>query len=123
MTQNGTGGKVVDATVESYSTSLREPYRPPSKGGNTSALHAHYLTIDGDVYSFLALGSRQWVYQNDTVSFEWELKKEKYRDILKDTLVTRDRNMNEVVRGNRGSKQTLRTAPARLPGSRREQRS
>ena len=93
MAQDRNRGRIVDATVESYSAILREPYRPPSRGGNTSALHAHYLTIEGEVYSFLARGSRKWVYKGDTVTFDWELEQGKYRNIRKDTLVTRDKKM------------------------------
>ena len=52
---------------------LREKYRSPSKGGNTKALHSHVLTIDGGQYSFLALGTKQWAYKSDTVSFEYEI--------------------------------------------------
>jgi hypothetical protein len=114
--------RVDNATVEDYRTDLREEYRPPSRGGNTSALHAHYLTIAGVGYSFLALGSCRWVYKGDTVSFEYELKGQ-YRNIKRDTIRTLDSKGCEVVRGNRGFKPKLRTAPARLPGSKRGAKS
>lgn len=111
-----------NAKIESYRTVLKEPHRPPSRGGNTSALHAHYLSIDAETYSFLALGSRQWVYKSDTVCFEYEVVGP-YKNIVKETIRTTDAEGREVVRGNRGFKQKLRTALSRLPASRREARS
>jgi hypothetical protein len=100
---------------------LQENSRPPSKGGNTNALHAHILTIEGKSYSFLALGSQRWVFKTDTVSFEYEIKNG-YNNIVKETLATLDKTGRSVVRGNRGYKTQLRTALARTPASRREQR-
>jgi hypothetical protein len=108
-------------TIESYRVVLREKYRPPSRGGNTRALHAHVLRVENEEYSFLALGSQQWVHKGDLVSFQFEVKNG-YKNILKDTLVTIDSGGRPVVRGNRGFKKRLRTADARLPASRREQR-
>jgi hypothetical protein len=114
--------RVENATVESYSAFLVEHSRPPSKGGNTGALHRHSMTIDGKSYSFLALGAKKWVFAGDTVSFSFKTTDGGYRNVLKPSLVTKDKNGAPVVRGDRGSKPTLRTAPARLPASRREQR-
>lgn len=113
--------KIENMRIDNYSTFLKEPYRPPSKGGNTNALHCHILEIQGEKYSFVALGSKQLVYKSDTVAFEYEIK-DGYKNIIVDTLTTLDRNGNQVVRGNRGYKNKLRTATARLPGSRRDQR-
>ena len=112
---------IQNATVDTYRTTLREPYRPPSRGGNTRALHAHYLTIDGETYSFLALGSRRWVFNGDRVSFEYDVNGP-YRNIDRQTIQTIDAKGRPVVRGDRGFKPTLRTAVARLPASRREAR-
>lgn len=105
--------------IESYSTFLVEKYRPPSKGGNTRALHSHVLTIDNEKYSFLALGTKQWIFKSDTVSFEFELKGQ-YKNIKKETITTLDKAGNEIIRGNRGFKKKLRTAETRMPVSRRE---
>jgi hypothetical protein len=113
--------KVENKQITSYAVFLAEPHRPPSQGGNTKALHSHVLVIDGEKYGFLALGSQQWVFKSDSVSFEFELK-DGYKNIVKETLVTFDRNGQPVVRGNRGFKQQLRTATSRMPVSRREQR-
>ena len=112
--------KVENQKIQKYSTALREQYRPPSRGGNTGARHSHYLTINGETYSFLAFGSQQWVFKSDTVSFEYEIKGE-YKNILSGTIRTVSASGQPVVRGNRGSKK-LRTAPPRMPASRREQR-
>jgi hypothetical protein len=80
------------------------------------------LYIEGEKYSFLALGSQQWVFKSDLVSFEYEIKGS-YKNIINGTLVTIDKSGNEVVRGNRGYKRQLRTADTRMPVSRREMNS
>lgn len=114
--------KIENAKIEDYQKYLQEKSRPPSKGGNTKALHSHVLVIDGEKYSFLALGSQQWVFKTDLVSFEYELNGQ-YRNIEKETLVTVDKSGSQVVRGNRGFKKQLRTADTRMPVSRREMNS
>ena len=111
--------KIENAKIEHYGKYLQEKNRPPSKGGNTKALHSHVLTINGENYSFLALGSQQWVFKTDLVSFEYEIKGI-YNNIIKESLVTIDKLGNTVVRGNRGYKKQLRTADTRMPVSRRE---
>ncbi|WP_411839809.1 hypothetical protein [Paracoccus sp. ME4] len=116
----GEAGRITLRPVENYTTFLAEPGRAPSKGGNTRALHSHRLTIDGQHYGFLALGKGKWVYAADVVSFNYVLTPGGYRNIIKHSLRAFDRNGKAVVRGDRGTKPTLRTAPARLPGSRRE---
>ena len=113
--------KIEGKKITAYGMFLMENSRPPSKGGNTGALHSHRLEIDGEKYSFLALGSQQWVFKSDTVSFEYEIK-DGYKNIDKETIVTLDRQGQPTVRGNRGFKKKLRTAVTRMPGSRREQR-
>lgn len=99
-----------------------EPRRPPSRGGNTRAWHVHFLEIGGATYSFKALGTKKWVFKHDTVSFEWEWDDtQRYRNVVRETVRVLDRNSKSVVRGLRGSK-PYRTAQARMPASRREQR-
>lgn len=116
------GGRTENAPHQSYATFLNEPSRPPSRGGNTRAWHSHVLTIDGERYSFFALGARKWVYATDTISFDWHWDAtRKYRNILVETINVWDKNGKPVVRGLRGSK-PRRTAEARLPVSRREAR-
>lgn len=114
-------GKIENKKFESYGLFLREKYRPPSKGGNTGALHAHVLTIDGEKYSFLALGSQQWAHKSDAVSFEFEVNDD-YKNIIKDTFVALSKTGQPIIRGNRDFKPKLRTADAHMPVSRREQR-
>lgn len=111
--------KIEQVSIEDYQKYLVEKSRPPSKGGNTNALHSHVLVIGGEKYSFLALGSQQWVFKSDLVSFDYELKGQ-YKNVIIETLVTLDKTGKEVVRGNRGFKKQLRTADTRMPVSRRE---
>lgn len=72
-------------------------------------------------YSFLALGSQRWAYKSDAISFEFEVKN-CYKNIIKETFVTISAQGKQVVRDDRGYKKKLRTADARTPASRREQR-
>jgi hypothetical protein len=111
--------KVIDKKIENYSKYLKEKSRPPSRGGNTNALHAHYLVIDGKGYSFLALGSQQWAFKTDLVSFGYEINGT-YMNIIVNTFKAIDKNGFEVVRGNHGFKRQLRTSDPRMPVSRRE---
>lgn len=113
--------KITDQHFEKYRLFLVEKHRPPSRGGNTGALHAHVLFIEGERYSFLALGSQQWAYKSDTVSFAYELK-DGYKNVVRDTFVAVSKSGVPVVRGDRGFKVKLRTADSRMPASRREQR-
>lgn len=111
--------KITDAKIDNYTTILTEKNRPPSKGCNTKARHSHAIFINNAKYSFLALGSQQWVFKADTVSFEYDVVDDKYNNIKIETLVTVDKSGNEVVRGNRATKK-LRTADTRLPARRSE---
>ncbi|HGP0857377.1 TPA: hypothetical protein ACLFOX_003636 [Yersinia enterocolitica] len=113
--------RVESKKITSYGMFLNEPSRPPSRGGNTGALHSHVLEIEGEKFSFLSLGSQRWVFKSDIVSFEYKIENG-YKNIIKDTIVTIDRNGNVVSRGNRAFKTQLRSTPTRLPGSRREQK-
>lgn len=114
--------QVERSAFKDYSAFLAEEHRPPSKGGNTRAWHRHALSVNGERYSFLALGSKRWVYVGDTISFEWEWDASKrYRNIDPGSIRTWDKNGEPVERGERGFK-PWRTASARMPASRREQR-
>lgn len=42
--------RITNEMVEEYRTYLVEHYRPPSRGGNTNALHEHVLKINGELY-------------------------------------------------------------------------
>lgn len=101
---------------------LYEHSRPPSKGGDGSALHIHSFEVDGQRYSFFARGRKKWVYEGDTVSFDYVITDKGYRNVIRSSVITRDKKGKPVTRGDRRSKQVLRSAPTRMPGSRREQR-
>lgn len=117
------GEKIEKAAFESYSAVLKEPGRPPSRGGNTKAWHRHQIRIAGEPYSFLAAGAQKWAFVGDLVSFEWEWDKTKtYRNVVRETFVAYDKAGKLIRRGNRDTSKTWRTAQARLPASRREQR-
>lgn len=112
--------RIENLPVENYNAILKDKYRPPSKGGNTRAWHQHVLTIDGQRYSVLALGAKKWVFAGDTVSFEWDWDATSlYRNIDPNTVTTRDRTGQQVLRGERGDKQ-WRSAKTRLPARRSE---
>ena len=113
--------RIENAHIEVYRVVLTEPYRPPSRGGNTTARHSHLLVIDGQKYWFVALGSCRWVFKNDTVSFNYRREGD-YCHIVTESLEVRDRHGKVVIRGLRAAKHKLRTATARLPVSRREAR-
>ena len=114
--------EVKNKKIQKYTNFLLEKNRPPSRGGNTEALHMHIITISGEKYSFKSLGTRQWVFKTDTVSFNF-VENNGYKNIEKDTLVTIDKNLKKVIRGNRNMKDKLRTAETRMPVSRREMRN
>lgn len=112
--------RIEKTQIENYQSFPKEKHRPPSKGGNTRAWYQHVLTIGGEKYSFLALGSKKWVFKGDLVSFDWDWNEtRKYRNIHEDTVQTWDSNGKEVVRGERGTK-PWRSADTRLPVSSRE---
>ena len=117
--------EIHDEHFQAYETYLKEPYRPPSKKGNTKALHLHVITINGEKYSFFALDAQKFAHKGETISFLYKKidKNEKiYFNIEKHSIITKDAKGNEYQRGNRDSKPKLRTASTRMPGSRREQR-
>lgn len=101
--------RIENKSITEYKLLLRENSRPPSRGGNTRALHSHALNIEGEKYSFLALGSQRWVFKSDTVSFEYDVENG-YKNIAVETIVTLDSKGNSVIRGNRSHKNKLRTA-------------
>ena len=115
----GDEGRAELARIEDYQTFLYEPSRPPSQGGNTSALHVHTIWVEGQKYSFFARGSRQWVFKADRVSFSYRTTEAGYRNIIKQTLATLDKDGRPVKREDRRFKAQLRTAPAKTGFSQR----
>lgn len=78
--------------------------------------------MKGESYSFLNAGSQKFLFKNDTVSFEWAWDDTcKYRNIKPESITVRDESGNSVVRQIAASKK-WRTAEARMPVSRRENR-
>ena len=114
--------RVETVIPDDYTTILVEKYRPPSKGGNTSAMYSHAITIAGDRYSWLARGAKKWIFAKDRVSFDFFVTPEGYRNIIPQSIVTVDAAGKVVTRGDRRQKRLWRSAPTRLPGSRREAR-
>jgi len=114
--------RIENVKVEKYRVVLKDKYRPPSKGGNTMALHLHVLFVRGKGYSFLNAGSRKFVFKSDTVSFEWKWDGTgKYRNIDPESIAVHDKNGSKVVRQAPASKR-WRIAETRTPASRREER-
>jgi len=113
---------IKNVQFEKYEKFLKENSRPPSRGGNTNALHSHVLTIDGEKYSFLSPGSQQWAFKSDSISFEYEIN-DGYKNIIKETFSVKTKAGQSIARGNHSFKSKLRTANSRLPASKREQRS
>jgi hypothetical protein len=115
-------GVVEDSLFDAYPRPrLIEHHRPPSRGGNTGALHRHTIVVEGVPYTFVAVGARQWAFAEDRLSFRYTVEPNGYRNIIKSSFRTVDKAGTPVVRGNREFKQQLRTAPIRLPVSHREQ--
>ncbi len=109
--QEGVEAEIIGVTPDEYTSILFEHSRPPSRGGNTSALHLHRMKIDGEWYTFFSRGSKKLVFKNDTVSFRYILTPEGYRNVIKHTIVTHDAKGARQYRGDRRYKKTLRTAP------------
>ena len=105
----GEFGIINGANITKYETFLIEAYRPPSRGGNTKALHSHRMLIDGNWYSFFALGSKKFVFKTDTVRFEYVKTPEGYLNVKKPTIVTKDAKGKMVHRGDRRFKKQLRS--------------
>ena len=101
--------KIVSVSIDDYKKTLWESARPPSRGGNTKALHRHSMEINGDWYSFFALGAQQWAFKGDILKFDYILTPKGYRNIIKKTVSTTDKKGNLVHRGNRGFKKQLRS--------------
>lgn len=112
--------RIENASIDTYKTFLVEYSRPPSKGGNTSAMHAHTIWIGEMKFSFWARGSRRFVFKEDTVSFDYVETDGGYLNIVPQSIICRDGEGKIQRRGDRRSKFKLRSTPARLPASRRE---
>ena len=85
-------------------------YRSGMWGGGkkikAGSMFAHKLKIDKEWYSFIGYGWRQYVYKEDTCSFEYDvvvkgtgILKRTYKNIDLDTLEVFDKNGVRVWRG------------------------
>jgi hypothetical protein len=92
--------KVENANIEEYIT--YRIYKPGrwNMGKNTkdSSFHSHKLYIDGEAYSFIAQGWRQYVYKGDTCEFDWS-ENNGYKNIDRDTLKVYNKHGERVFRG------------------------
>ena len=105
---DGVGEVPLSAFEEYPRPSLVETHRPPSRGGNTRALHRHALRIDGVWYSWRALGGRKWAHKGDQVAFRFKTTSGGHRHVIKRTFRAVDSSGKEVARGNRDFKPQLR---------------
>ena len=120
-------GKTVErreaVRIDDYKTFLFEFSRPPSKGGNTTALHTHTIWIGDEKFSFFARGARKFIFKGDAVCFDFIRTEDGYSNILSHTVICRDASGKVVLRGDRRTKLKLRTSPTRLPSSQRDARA
>ena len=99
-----TPGRIDGRVVSDYKVFLHEPSRPPGRGGNTTALHRHVLTIDGNDYGFFARGAQKWAFKHDLVSFAFESEEKNgktYFNIETASFSAVDGKGHPVIRGNR----------------------
>ena len=112
--------QIEKAQVQDYGVYLKDKLRPPSRGGNKRAWHQHVITIEGERYSFLTPWSGKFVYENETVSSEWDWDATgRNRNANCLTLVAWGADGKPKRRGERGAK-PWRTADTRLPARRSE---
>lgn len=112
--------RIEKSGFHAYNTYLAEPSRPPSKGGNTKALHRHVIIIGGDKYSFFAPWAGKFAYKGELISFDWDWDKTgEFRNIVKPSFEAFAKDGTVQIRGDRGDK-VRRTANARPPGRRSE---
>ena len=96
--------------ITDYRTRAMER-RKGGSGDSAKILHSHSFMVDGIEYTFLAKGHTQWIFKTDTVTFEYytnEVKGRVYNNLVKSSLVTKDKNGETVIRGDRSYKRILR---------------
>src|SRR3546814_4164369 len=87
--------KVDWTAIEDYRTGLREPSRPPSKGGNTAALHGHSIKIGDAWFSFLAPGAQKWRSEEHTSELQSLMRSSYAVFCLKKTTISSDHNHHQ----------------------------
>jgi len=92
--------KVENASIEKYTFHRIRRRGRWNMGKETKdgSFHSHKLVIDGETYSFIAQGWRQYIYKGDTCEFDW-VENNGYKNIDRDTLKVYDKNGIRVWRG------------------------
>lgn len=101
---------VSNAKISEYRTRPVERTKPGS-GDSAKILHSHTIVVGGEEYTFLAKGHRKWAFKTDTISFDYNSKMlngKTYNNIVKSSLVTYNKEGEEVIRGDRSYKKVLR---------------
>lgn len=62
---------------------------------------SHSITVDGNRYSFLAHDNTQWAHRGELLTFAYRVKDSKYRNIIRETFVSKNTRGEEIQRGNR----------------------
>lgn len=95
--------KIENKQIGGYFTTVSKNFVPKdgSEGTPDQLLHRHDVRIDGIRYSFFALGTDNWIWRTDNVSFEYYEDKKGRFMINKKTLKTTDNKGKDVERGNR----------------------
>ena len=88
--------KVLNYQLHRHYSSGRWNMGKDSKNGS---FYKHVITtLDGNKYSFIAQGHRQYVYKEDTFSFEYE-ENGFYNNIDRESIVVHDKDGIRVWRG------------------------
>ena len=102
--------EIIDKPFQNYAAYLYEKRRPPSRGGNTGALHRHVLIIDGEKYTFFARGAKKFAYKGETISFQYKKTENNgaiYNNIEKRTISSKDKKGKVHIRGDRTFKKKI----------------
>jgi hypothetical protein len=108
-----TESRIDGAQAFDYKAFLHEPGKAQGRGGNTTALHRHVLTIDGTDYGFFARGAQKWAFKGDTVSFAFAPVDKGGKtsfEVDAASFETTDAKGQPVRRGNRVAKPVARAA-------------
>ncbi len=98
---------IADKKVTNYKARAVERSKP-GKGDSAKILHAHSFDIDEVKYSFLAISHIRWIKCTDTVCFNFFINKDGYNNIVRSSLLIKDKDGELIERGNRAFKKRLR---------------
>src|SRR3954468_6731868 len=108
-----TESRIDGAQAFDYKAFLHEPSRAQGRGGNTTALHRHVLTIGGTDYGFFARGAQKWAFKGDAVSFAFERVEKGGKatfEVDPASFTATDAKGQVVIRGIRAPKPAARAA-------------